>query len=177
MRSALTTVQIDHDLQAGTRRPVKSLTKLVVSSLDKWLAVDRNNTPISNWNSHVVQARTSHLVEVGLGNPRVPVVLQFRLRSIFTKLLCQSILVHRAIALKHAGSDPGFEDKPTTGIDSADLLAIVVKKWRTLVVLSERLLAKDAEQRQKNLQRRRVCAQSKQTNGRRGSPVSDHIEV
>jgi hypothetical protein len=72
----LTTMEIDHDLQSGTLRPVERLAQLVVCTLHVWVAVARQNTPVADWDSHVVQTSSSHLVEIVLCEPRVPMLLQ-----------------------------------------------------------------------------------------------------
>lgn len=123
----LTTMQIDHDLQTSATRPVKSFAELVIRSLYVWLAISRDYTPVSDWDTHVVQTCLGHLIEVVLCNPGIPVVLQCRLGSILAKNLCIRPLILRCIALENAWGDPRLEDEPSTCVYATNFLAIVVK--------------------------------------------------
>lgn len=129
MGHQLTTVQVDHDLQASIIRPVKSFAELVISSLYVRLTIDWDDAPVPNWDSHVVQPGLRHLVEVVLCNPRVPVILQLRLGSILAKYLCERPFVLGGIALKDTWGDPRLEDEPTPCVYATDLLTIVVEEW------------------------------------------------
>ena len=104
----LTTVQVNHNLQPGTACPVDGLAELVVSSLYVGLAIDRNDAPVPNWDAQMVQPCLPHLVEVVLCDPRIPVVLQTRLRGVLAQDLGVGPLIYRVIALENAGCDPGF---------------------------------------------------------------------
>jgi hypothetical protein len=125
----LTTVQVNHNLQPSTAGPVEGFAKLVVCSLYVGLAIDRNDAPVPNWDTHMVQSRLRHLIEVVLCDPRIPVVLQTRLCGIFAQDLGVGPLIHRCITLENAGCDPGLEDEPATCVDAADFLAVVVEEW------------------------------------------------
>jgi hypothetical protein len=72
----LTTVQINHDLQAGTLSPVQRATQSLVRTLNIWVAVTGNHTPVTYWDSDVVQPSLRHLLEVTLSDPRIPMLLQ-----------------------------------------------------------------------------------------------------
>lgn len=129
MDRLLTTVQVNHDLQAGTLRPVKSFAEFVIRSLYVWLAINWDDTPVPNWDAHVVQPCLRHLVEVILCDPRVPVILELRLGSILAKDLSVRPFVLRGVALEDTGGDPRLEDEPTTCVHATNLLTIVIEKW------------------------------------------------
>lgn len=76
LRCLLTTMQVNHDLEACLLRPAKSITELFVCTLDVWVAVTGKYTPVPNRDTDVVQTGLSHLVEIILSDPRVPVLLQ-----------------------------------------------------------------------------------------------------
>lgn len=125
----LTTVQVNHNLQSSAACPIEGLAELVVCSLHVGLAIDRNDAPVPNWDTHMVQSCLRHLVEVVLCDPRIPVLLQARLCGIFAQDLGIGPLIYRCIALEDAGCDPGLEDEPATCVDATDFLAIVVEEW------------------------------------------------
>src|SRR5690242_8973813 len=67
----LTTVEINHDLESCTLRPVQRLTKHIIRTLYVRIAIDWNDAPVPYRNAHVVETSAGDLVEVVLGNPRV----------------------------------------------------------------------------------------------------------
>lgn len=74
MFSKLTTVQVDHHLQARTLGPIQCLAQHLVRALHEGFAVNGNHAPVSERNPHVVQPSCRHLVEVVLRDPAVPVI-------------------------------------------------------------------------------------------------------
>lgn len=120
-------MQIDHDLQTCALRPVKCATKPRVRALYVWIALTRHNAPVANRDPHVVEASALHLLEVVLGDPRIPMLLQQRLRRISSKLLCECVLVDSTVALEDRRCDPRLEDEPAASVDTANLLIVVVE--------------------------------------------------
>ena len=120
-------MQINHNLQPSALRPIQRLAQLIIRALHIWIAVSRNYTPVPNWDSHVVESRASHLIEIILGDPRVPVLLQPRLGSVFAELLGKCPLVFCAVAFEERGCDPGLENKPSAGVDASDFLVAIVE--------------------------------------------------
>jgi hypothetical protein len=118
-------MEIDHDLQASALCPVQCLAELLISTLHVWVAISWQNTPVTDGNSDVVQTRSSHFVEVVLCDPRVPMLLQLRLGSIFAELLSKSPLIYSRVALEDGGSNPWLENEPATSVDTANFLAAV----------------------------------------------------
>lgn len=118
-------MKIDHDLQTCTLCPIQRLAELLIGALHVWVAIPWQDTPVANGNSYVVQTSSSHLVEVALCEPRVPMLLQSRLGSIFTELLGECPLIDGCVALENRGSNPWLENEPATCVYTADLLAAV----------------------------------------------------
>lgn len=118
-------MEIDHDLQSSFLRPAQRLAQLIVGTLHIGIALSWQHTPVTNWDSHVVQTSTSHLEKVVLGEKAIPMLLEARLGSILAEQLSQRPLVFSSIAFENGGSNPWLEDEPTTSVDTTDFLAAV----------------------------------------------------
>lgn len=57
-------------------------------------------TPIADGNSYMIHPGSSDLIEVVLGDPRIPVLFQLALRGILSQNLRQGVLVHRGVILE-----------------------------------------------------------------------------
>jgi hypothetical protein len=134
-------MQVNHNLQASCIRPIQSLAQHFICTLHVWLAIDWGHTPVPDWDSHMVQFGGRHLGEIVRGDPAIPVILQQRLRGVFAQLLRQCVFIDCVIAFEDGWCDPGFENEPTTSVNTTDLLAIVVKLEVALDMLSKIMLA------------------------------------
>lgn len=89
----------------------------------------------------MVHPGRSNLVEVVLCDPRVPVVRKTVVGFASAKRLAEGVLVLDDLALrprlKERRRDPWLEDKPASKVDTADLVAVVVK-LQVIVSLSMR---------------------------------------
>ena len=62
-------MQIEEDLDTSTSCPCNSLIQDWELSLDIWISIERIESPVSDWDSNVVQAEGGNLLEVSLGDP------------------------------------------------------------------------------------------------------------
>lgn len=86
-------MQVDHDFEIGVSGPFDGLVEDWELALHKWVAVERCNGPVSNWDTDVVHASGGNLIEIILGDPGVPVVRQAGGRFCFAESLGISVLV------------------------------------------------------------------------------------
>ena len=73
-RRGRTAVEVDHDFEAGAAGPGDGLVEDGELALHVWLAVDRGDGPVADWDTDVVHTSGGDLVEVILGDPGVPVI-------------------------------------------------------------------------------------------------------
>ena len=76
----------------------------------------------------MVHARAGDRVEVVLGDPRLPVVGERRLRLFLPERFRVRVLVHHAVAQgENRRRDPRLEDEPAAQVDATDLVVTVVE--------------------------------------------------
>ena len=67
-------VEIDHYFETGTSGPANCLVEDGKLALHIWVTIQGRDSPVTDWDADMVQASCCDLVEVGLGNPGVPVI-------------------------------------------------------------------------------------------------------
>lgn len=119
-------MEIKQNLDASTPRPGDRLVQDGQLPLNVGVAVQRRNSPIANWYTDVVQSSFRDLIEVILGNPAIPVVLQIFLRLALAQGLRIGVLVHHFMAQgKDGGGDPWFKNEPAAQIHSTYFIVVV----------------------------------------------------
>ena len=86
-------MEIEQDLEIGISSPADRLIQDVQLPLDVGLAIQGCNGPVPDGDSNMVQAVLGDLLEVTLGDPGVPMVLESRRRTVLAEGLSVSILV------------------------------------------------------------------------------------
>ena len=125
----LTTVQVNNDLETNRTSPADRVVQVLQLAIDIWVTVQFLQSPISNWNAHMVHARISNLLEVVLVDKAFPVLRQDVTALISTKSVAESPLVHGSIAriIEHRGGDPRLQHEPTAQVDTTDLVRSISK--------------------------------------------------
>jgi hypothetical protein len=87
-------MEIDHDFQASSFRPVKSFAKDRIGTLNEGLALVRDYTPVADRDSHMVHAHSSNLVQVSLCNEGIPVLAKLVVRLLGAQRCAESPFVY-----------------------------------------------------------------------------------
>jgi hypothetical protein len=131
-----TTVEINHDLDAVVSCPLNSLVHVGELTLHIWVTSKRSDGPVSDWDSDVVQASSGNLLEIVFDNPCVPVIVESVESFSLSEVLSIGIFVHNSITARvdeERWSNPWFENEPSSKVDSANLLIVVVKREGSFV--------------------------------------------
>lgn len=124
-------MQVDHHFQSCAPRPPDGLVQYRKLSLNVRIPRKRVDGPVPNRNADMVQASSCNLVEVVLSDPSVPVCVETRRSFGLAKGLSVRVLVYhgptRRPFLKDRRSDPRLKHKPTTEVDTADFVVIVIE--------------------------------------------------
>ena len=124
-------MQVDHHFQPCAPRPLDGLVQYRKLSLNVRISRKRVDGPVPDRNADMVQASSCNLVEVVLSDPSVPVCVETRRSFGLAKGLSVRVLVHhgptRRPLLKDRWSDPRLKHEPTTEVDTADFVVVVVE--------------------------------------------------
>lgn len=125
----LTTVQVNDDFEASATSPTDSLVQVRELTIDVRVALQGRKSPVADGNTNVVHARGGDLVEVILGNEAAPVLIQHGPALISANGGTKGPLVNSGIAsgIKKRWGDPRLQHKPTTEVDTTDLVSSVVE--------------------------------------------------
>ena len=125
-------MQVKQDFQTGGPSPGDSLIQDRQLSLDIWVARKRSDSPITDWNPHMIQSCGSYLIEVVLSDPCIPVLGKPRGCLVWSQRLRVGVLIDDSVAGGPLGedgrSDPWFEDKPTTQVYAVHFVVVVIKR-------------------------------------------------
>ena len=124
-------MKIEHDLQSSIRSPADCLIQNIKLTLNIWIVVKKGECPISNRYADVVESHIRNLLEIALGDPRIPMRRESVESFVFAqsrahRVLVFDLLVVRPIA-EHRRSNPGFQDEPPTEVHTANLVVGVIK--------------------------------------------------
>jgi len=124
-------MQVDHNFQPCAPRPLDGLVQYRKLSLNIRISGERVYGPVPDRNADMVQASSCNLVEVVLSDPSVPVSGETRRSFVFAEGLSVCVLVHdsptRRPFFKDRWSDPWLKHEPTTEVDTADFIVIVIE--------------------------------------------------
>lgn len=102
------TVHVDRDLQARLSRPLDGSVEIIGSSLNVRVSFEFLEGPITDGDSHEVEAILGDLLKVAERDPGVPVISEHLLG--FWDVLREGVLVNggSSKSFKYRRSDPGF---------------------------------------------------------------------
>ena len=93
-------MEIKQNLEIGISSPADCLIQDIQLPLDVRVAIQRCDGPVADWDSNMIQAILANLLEVVLGDPGVPVVLESGRRTVLAEGLSVSVLVDDCQARK-----------------------------------------------------------------------------
>jgi hypothetical protein len=122
-------MKIHNHLQARGSRPADGLVEHLELALHVRLTVRRDHGPIPDGHPDMVQAGRAHLHEIIGGDERVPVLGQEALCCFLAQVLRQGPLVDGRVPslFKEGRGDPGFQNQPSSEVDAAHLVAVVIE--------------------------------------------------
>lgn len=85
----------------------------------------------------MVHAGCGNLVEIVLGDPRVPVVLKIGLSLILAEVFAIGVLVYHTVAQReNRWRDPWLKDKPAAKIDTPNFVGVVIESHSSLAEMA-----------------------------------------
>ena len=122
-------MEIEHYFEACASCPADGVVEDGDLALDVRVVRDGGHGPVADGDAHVIHARLRYGVEVGLGDPGVPVVGEAAECFIFAQSCAVGVFVDSGVGscLEDGGCDPWFENKPATEVHAADFLVVVVE--------------------------------------------------
>lgn len=124
-------MQIKHNLQPGIPRPHNRVVQEWQLALDIRVSLQRIQRPVPDGYAHMIESIRRDLLEIRLGDPRVPVVRQPRGCLGLAQRLSVGIFIDDGVIFgpfgEDRGRDPWFENEPASEVDAADYVVLVVK--------------------------------------------------
>jgi hypothetical protein len=88
-------VYINPRLETVVLDPPQGAVKISLLALDIRISWEGIKCPVSNWDSHKVEAPFSNLLDISLSDPSIPVLAELLLSVILAPCLREMILVYR----------------------------------------------------------------------------------
>ena len=125
----LTAVEVEHYFEACASGPADGVVEDGDLALDVGVVCKGGYGPVADGDADVVHARFRDVVEVGLGDPGVPVLGEAAECFIFAQSCTIGVFVDGGIGscFEDGGCNPGFENEPAAEIHTADFLIVVVE--------------------------------------------------